>query len=370
MIYGEFDNDLVRIHGRLDVTAGYTDADGDTKLQLEESPDDDKIRFDLAGTEYFVMDGRRLEVLNSNNCIIIGENAGASPTLTASNVIALGEDAQRYNETGDWNVAVGTDALNVNISGNRNVAIGHVALRDATGSHNVAVGVDAGQQATGSDNVFIGFEAGRTTTTGSGNVFIGRSAGENANVSNQLFIANSNTSSPLIYGEFNNSLLKFYGRVEIDGDVVEENATSSFDLGNNVSGEQWDDVVANEYITFSDVHMKHEISGISAGLQEVLSLRPVHYKYLESVDPEQRLRNGLIAQEVDNVLPNLVVREDVDRDPKTGEIVRNVSDHLALNYMDLIPVLIKSIQEQQEVIARQESMIHALNVRVESLENN
>ena len=47
------------------------DADNDTKIQVEENPDEDKIRFDLGGTEYFLMDEDRLEILNSDDNIFI-----------------------------------------------------------------------------------------------------------------------------------------------------------------------------------------------------------------------------------------------------------------------------------------------------------
>ena len=50
-----------------------SDADGDTKIQVEESADEDLIRFDLAGTEKFVMDGSTIETVNSGNSVFIGK---------------------------------------------------------------------------------------------------------------------------------------------------------------------------------------------------------------------------------------------------------------------------------------------------------
>jgi hypothetical protein len=464
------------------------DSDGDTQIQVQEFGDEDKIRFDLGGTEHFVMDGPRLQVKNSSNCVFIGDGAGESTLVGASNNVFIGTDAGNANTAGDYlvgigssalelnttgnsniavgssalesntggnynvavggsalgtnttgsnncalgvqsmfvnttgagnvalgryamyynttgssntavgyfalvdnttasnnsafgkealgsnttgiyNVAMGNSALLDNTTGNRNVAVGHIALRDCIGNHNVAVGVDAGQQATGSDNVFIGFEAGRVTTTGSGNVFIGRSAGENSNVSNRLFIDNSSTTNPLIYGEFDTHVLKLYGRVEADGDIIPEDPATSFDLGNNVAGENWDQVVANAFVNFSDANLKHDVSEMTVGLNEVLALHPVQYRYVTDIDPGQQLRNGLIAQEVEPILPNVIVREDVDRDPQTGDVIRRTSEHLAMNYMELIPVLIKAMQEQQTIIQGQQEQIDVLSARLELLEN-
>ncbi|MCK7461966.1 MAG: hypothetical protein MZU84_07870 [Sphingobacterium sp.] len=61
----------------------------------------------------------------------------------------------------------------------------------------------------GSNNTYLGRNAGFYNQNGSGNVFIGYGAGANELGSNRLYIANANTTDPLIYGEFDNSYLKF-----------------------------------------------------------------------------------------------------------------------------------------------------------------
>ena len=72
-------------------------------------------------------------------------------------------------------------------------------------------------------NSFFGSSAGYNNVAGSGNVFLGNNAGYNETTSNNLYIANSNTSSPLIYGNFASSQLKLHGKVGIGG-----NATTAF----------------------------------------------------------------------------------------------------------------------------------------------
>ena len=53
-----------------------TDADNDTKIQVEESADEDIIRFDLGGTEKWIMQGSRLEPANTGGSLFIGADAG------------------------------------------------------------------------------------------------------------------------------------------------------------------------------------------------------------------------------------------------------------------------------------------------------
>lgn len=105
---------------------------------------------------------------------------------------------------GDHNTAVGDRALNGVTTGIRNVGIGHAAGNaNQGGAYNVYVGDVAGYEKTsGDNNVFIGANAGYNNLTGDRNVFIGSHAGENETGSDKLYIANTNTPTPLIYGDF------------------------------------------------------------------------------------------------------------------------------------------------------------------------
>ena len=233
-------------------TAFIQDADGNTKVQTEETTDDDIIRFDLGGTEYFRMQGPRLEVDNSNGSVFIGDSAGASNPFSYYNTFvganagksnasgyrnaAFGLDALKDNVGGQYNSAFGVDALHDNTSGRDNTALGWGALGNNTtadnntsvgalslfntnsGSHNVALGHSAlyGNMG-GNQNVSIGYSSG-ANALGSGNVFLGYSAGFQENGSNRLYIENSaaNPSNALIYGEFDNDLLRVNGELNIN----------------------------------------------------------------------------------------------------------------------------------------------------------
>ena len=74
---------------------------------------------------------------------------------------------------------------------------------NTTGSDNTAIGRNALQSITsGSQNTAIGLGAGSTNSQGTGNIFVGYMAGSQETGSNKLYIDNSATTTPLIYGDF------------------------------------------------------------------------------------------------------------------------------------------------------------------------
>lgn len=78
------------------------------------------------------------------------------------------------------------------------------------------------------------------------------------------------------------------------------------------------------------------------------------------IDASDQVRFGLIAQEVQPIIPDVVVSEDTDIDPETGEKVITQGDYLGMNYLELIPVLIKGIQELSEQNSNQQNLIKML----------
>ncbi|HSS40090.1 MAG TPA: tail fiber domain-containing protein, partial [Polyangia bacterium] len=68
-----------------------------------------------------------------------------------------------------------------------------------------------------------------------------------------------------------------------------------------------------------------------------LALRPVTYQWKDPAKHGEGLQVGLIAQEVQKLIPELVKSRGRDAE-------------LVLNYNGLIPVLVKAVQEQQAEI--------------------
>lgn len=109
----------------------------------------------------------------------------------------------------------------------------------------------------------------------------------------------------------------------------------------------------------SDLRLKSNIVQIDKGLDLLLKMRPVSYDKRLSLNPNVEgsvHENGFIAQELQKIIPSIVT-ENKD-EYKT----------LSVNYISLIPILVKSIQEQQEMIKEQKEVIVKMNQRLKSLE--
>lgn len=150
--------------------------------------------------------------------VVIGQEAGYQVNCTDYSVIIgtmAGYGMGVGNNTCRYSVLIGYGAgMNVGGAGNaeRNVYIGKsCGAGDAAGNSgddNVAIGSGAfGSNATGNQNVIAGVESGKSLVSGSGNVFVGFNAGLNETGSNKLYIENSDSGTPLIYGEFDNRVI-------------------------------------------------------------------------------------------------------------------------------------------------------------------
>lgn len=141
---------------------------------------------------------------------------GLYSNTTGTNNIAIGYQAL-YNSDANVNIGIGGLALYSNSSGAGNIALGSSSLsNNITGNYNIAVGEGSLLSGNGDENTSVGFNA-LYSTTGSGNIGIGYLAGYNETGSNRLYIENSSSdeSAALIYGEFDNDLLRVNAEFQI-----------------------------------------------------------------------------------------------------------------------------------------------------------
>jgi hypothetical protein len=99
----------------------------------------------------------------------------------------------------------------------------------------------------------------------------------------------------------------------------------------------------------SDIRHKNNILNINAGLDAVMLLRPISYLWNEELitdDGMQGLHFGFIAQEVKEILPDVILEQN------------NEEKTLGLKYNEIIPVLVKAIQEQQAQINELKAQIN------------
>lgn len=150
--------------------------------------------------------------------------------------------------------------------------------------------------------------------------------------------------------------------------LCDSDITSAIDGVNDLGNPSfcWDDVFAHSYVVCSDENAKTGIQDTSYGLNEILQLRPVTYRYKAKQD--EGLQIGLLAQEVLPVMPEVVKTENVERDEETGQRRLVKTDRLGINYTALIPVLINALHEQQAVIERQEQVLNNLERRLLAVE--
>lgn len=139
--------------------------------------------------------------------------------------------------------------------------------------------------------------------------------------------------------------------------------------GLGVSNHRWVDVWAVDgTINTSDAREKNSIRDLDYGLKEILKLRSVRFKWNKGPDKGDRM--GVIAQEVQKVLPEAVWDHEYIRDEITGEQKKVPTAVLGINYDAFIPVLIRGMQQQQNIIDEQNKRIEALTKLVEKVVQN
>jgi len=204
--------------------------------------------------------------------VIIGSRAGLS--LNASqDVVAIGRNTLQTGTNLNGDVAIGRLALGSISTGTPNVAVGFQALEFiATGANNIALGTNAGVSLTLADssNICIG----NTGIVGDNNTTRIGTAGAGAGQQNKCFIGG------------------IRGITTGVADAIAVLIDSAHQLG-TVS---------------SSARYKDNIQDMDEESSPVMELRPVTFTYKN--DDQKRMQYGLIAEEVDKVMPRLVVYDE------------------------------------------------------------
>lgn len=114
----------------------------------------------------------------------------------------------------------------------------------------------------------------------------------------------------------------------------------------------------------SDSILKKNITPISAALNILQQLKPKSYEYENAKYPQMNLpvglHSGLVAQDIEKVLPGLVmhVNHPAEYD-STGKVINQMVSYKGINYIELIPWLISGIQEQQTQITNLQNQINS-----------
>ncbi|HVI79831.1 MAG TPA: tail fiber domain-containing protein, partial [Candidatus Acidoferrum sp.] len=185
---------------------------------------------------------------------------------------ANGFDALFSNTEGQFNTAFGFGALDLNSAGDSNTAIGTSAMQaNTTGSNNTAIGdLALEQNTTGARNIALGVDAGIDVTSASDVICIGAPG---ANVDNSCYIG------------------QIFNATSANGIPVLINSSNK--LGATTSSKQF----------------KENIKPMDRVSEALFGLKPVHFRYKKEIDPAGISQLGLVAEDVEKVNPDLVVRD-------------------------------------------------------------
>ncbi len=347
------------------------DADNDTKVQVEESTDEDIIRFDMGGQAYFKMDLGRFEILNTGNSVFIGEDAGLNDDLSNSNVF-VGYRSGRDNTTGFYNTAIGYEALAFGATSDRNVAIGHSNSEDLTGGSNTSIGgwaLASGEAVD--DNVVIGVSAMRYPKDASNeNVVIGVDALRGSTSLNGLYLQNVMIGARACEScdDITNAIAIGYNAEATSNNQARIGNSSISSIGGYAN-----------WTNLSDGRFKTNVKEDIQGLDFILKLRPVSYrldmdalanfqrkhKSKRNFEGEQlkatEIQTGFIAQEVEQAA------RETNFNFHGVDVPKNEKSHYGLRYAEFVVPLTKAVQEQQAIIEKQQKTIDTQNKSIELL---
>lgn len=288
--------------------------------------------------------------------MMFGFGAGQLLTTGGFNVL-IGQQAGLYTNANSYNCALGTLSFFAygNASAEYNTAIGYRSMQGTganqstnSANNNVTIGRDTGfSLSTGTYNVAIGSLAGDSISTGGGNTLIGSGSGENITTGNHNTLVGKyagtttlTSTVALSDGLGNIQLWATGGRVSLSGSLAVGAVGVSSTVGRIDAS---NDIVA--YST-SDIHLKENIQPIQDALHKVSLISGNTFDWKS--DPELVILHGfegrdvgVIAQEIESILPEVVTTRD--------------SGYKAVKYEKLVPLLIEAIKELTDKVNKLEN---------------
>jgi len=301
----------------------------------------------------------RIDLINSTSSVnasfgSVTDNTAVLKTVSASALVFATNDTERMRVTSGGLVGIGTasptntlqvaggiSATSASPAFQASAAIidfsGAIARFTATGADNSTNGTMSFNTASANAGIFNE----RMRITSGGNVLIGTtSSTDTSSVGARLFPSGSikstlaestNAGSTLDVYSTGAGLYRFY--IGMAGTVFATSTTIS---------------------AISDARLKENIQDIDVGLDAVMALKPRKFDWKDGKGKDIKGDRGWVAQEFEQVFPEMI-NEWKDPAPEGEESYKSVA-------ADLIPVLVKAIQEQQAIITD-------LKARIETLEN-
>jgi hypothetical protein len=263
-----------------------------------------------------------------------------SDTDTAVGNTAIGNSALLLNINGSYNTAIGSSATVGSSSLTNATAIGAKAQVDC--SNCVSIGsVNGINDATSDVNVGIGTNAPIYKLDVNGRMRI-RSGGTNFTSAGIWFNKVDNSTLASFVGMFDDNNIGFFSAPASSWNFVSNINTGNVGIGiGGPSGtyklQVGGSCAAVSFVTISDARYKKNIRPIQNALTTLLQLNAKTYNWNKADFPknnfDDKLQMGFIAQEVEKVLPAIVTTD--------------AEGYKAVNYIQVIPLLMQGIKEQQ-----------------------
>jgi hypothetical protein len=199
--------------------------------------------------------------------------------------------ATLFTNTADKNTGTGAGALLSNTIGIENTAAGSFALlNNSTGAQNAAVGANALiNSTTGGGNTAIGFNALPNNTTGITNTAVGFNAGFGITTADNVIVIGTNVAGQNV--DHSCFIGEIFGATSSNGTQVFINSDGR--LGTITSSRRF----------------KQTIEPMDNASEVLFLLKPIRFRYKKQIDPTETSQFGLVAEDVEKVNPDLVVRD-------------------------------------------------------------
>ena len=271
---------------------------------------------------------------------------GSGTTASGTYAVAMGSGT---TASGDYSSAMGSDTT---ASGNRSTAMGRDT--SASGTYSTAMGTNT--TASGGYSTAMGYGATASGDSSTAMGFYTTAGGVVSTAMGRYTIASDYSST--VIGQYNSS-----------GSSVTNNATSfstsntAFVIGNGADSSNKSDAfkvmfngdttvsndltVSGDVVISSDARLKSNIVSLGSTLSKLLQIDGKSYE----MKGKQKI--GVLAQEIQEVFPELVSEDD--------------NEMLAVNYQGLVPVLINALKEQQIEIETYRDEVSELKEMVQLL---
>jgi hypothetical protein len=185
----------------------------------------------------------------------------------------------------------------------------------------------------------MGINGGSNTSAG---VIGGANTAYLYSTGNDFVIGNGTNARDIVFFTTTGSTNTERMRLTSTGNLV-PGANNTYNLGSSTL--RWSTIYSNNVLNTSDARLKTNIRNLNYGLSTILKMKSVQYNWKEGADKDTKI--GFLAQDLRKIVPEVVVGDEA-------------KENLAVNYIELIPIMVNAIKEQQQQIEELKKEINNL----------